>query len=57
MKRGDKKRRWWEMEEPHPTEPLTPEEEQFVVNVALGCFMPMAIILILFLLLIICVNA
>lgn len=47
MKKGDKKRRWWEAEEPHPTEPLTPEEERFMLGLIGGCLLPMVMILLL----------
>lgn len=40
-----------------PEEPLTPEEERLIVSVTLGCFIPMAVTIILILLLIICANA
>ena len=49
MKRGDKKRRWWEVEEPHPTEPLTPEEERFMLVVTSGCLLPMVLVVLLIL--------
>lgn len=47
MKKGDKKRRWWELEEPHPTEPLTPEEERFMLGFMGGCLLPVVLILLI----------
>jgi len=49
MKKGDKKRRWWEVEEPHPTEPLTPEEERVMLSIMGGCLLPMVLIFLVIL--------